>query len=134
MFLSHLSNSSKELFLKLCINAAKANNVVEEQEQAIIKAYCHEMNVPYLNNFETVPFDALLSQIKELPTVEKKIIIFEILALMKADNVYDSDEIQFINKLANACGFSEKSIEKYMDLLNTYTSLCKILYKDILDE
>lgn len=43
MFLNYLKEESKENFLKLCLAAAQANNVIEKEEEQLMYAYCKEL-------------------------------------------------------------------------------------------
>ena len=45
MFLNYLNEDSKQMFLKLCLCAAKANDVIEREEEDMMHAYCREMNI-----------------------------------------------------------------------------------------
>ena len=101
MFLNSLQEGNKELFLRLCVHASLSNEIFAEEEKEMIYAYCREMNI-----MERIPdgTDDLEQVVNYLATqtddAEKKIIILEILGLIRADGIYDEKEKSFMKKLA----------------------------------
>jgi hypothetical protein len=134
MFLGQLSEKSKNLFLQLCIDAALADNVVEVEETQVIEQYCQEMGISKPTSYEVVPLDTLLAGTNKLPTVEKKIILTELLGLVKVDGVYDQSETAFIEKVAKAFDVSENALTELSGLLDRYLTLCTELSKAVLAE
>jgi hypothetical protein len=134
MFLGQLSEESKNLFLQLCIDAALANDVVEVEETQTIGEYCREMDIPKPTSYEAVPLDTLLAGTDKLPAVEKKIILTELLGLVKVDGVYDQSETVFIEKVTKAFGVSDSVLAELADLLDRYLALCTELSQVVLTE
>lgn len=132
MFLNSLKEENKNGFLKLCIFAALANDEFAEEEKEMIYAYCREMNIP-----ETVPdaegsVEDLLECINKGTTEsEKKIIILEILGLLKSDGVYDEKEEKFMEKVIHGLDIKEEVLDKVNRLLDQYLDLYRELYLTI---
>jgi hypothetical protein len=126
MFLSLLKENNKELFLKVCVYASLANGVFADEEKAMIFAYCREMNIA-----ERIPEsdDGLESVLKDLvvscDAVEKKIVVLEILGLIKSDGVYDEKEKLFMKQLADGLQINESVVDKLNSLLEIYVAVCK---------
>lgn len=128
MFLIQLKEENKELFLKVCIHASMANGIFEDEEKEMISAYCREMNIPVNMPEYGETLDETLSVLAEqADDVEKKIIILEILGLVRADGVYDAAEKTFMKQLVEGLNIKEDILSKYNSLLEIYTSVCKEL-------
>lgn len=132
MFLNQLKEENKELFLKVCVHASLSNGVFANKEKEMISEYCREMNIS-----ENVPecgetFDATLEELSEKATnEEKKIIMLEILGLVKSDGVYDEKEKKFMNDLAKGIKVQEIVLTKLNSLLDIYTAVCKSILLEI---
>ena len=133
MFLNQLKEENKELFLKLCVHAAMANDEFADEEKETIRLYCYEMEIPVHIPEIDSNLDELLSVMKNSTNeTEKKIIAVEILELLKADNVYDEMEHIFFDKLKRAFEIDDKCCEEIEALLDQYTivykKLCAFVY------
>ena len=132
MFLSLLKESNKELFLKLCVHAAMANGIVEDKEKEMIMAYCNELNITVVMPEINESMDSILVELSaKTDTVEKNIIILEVLGLVRADGIYDDKEKVFMERLVNGMNIEEGVLSKYNSLLEIYTVVCKELYAAI---
>jgi uncharacterized membrane protein YebE (DUF533 family) len=132
MFLNQLSEVTKELFLKVCVNAAWSNGVFANEEEEMIAAYCREMNIPEIvpNHGENITSTlTLLSE--NASSKEKNIIILEILGLVKADGRYEENEMAFMDSLVTGLKVNEDVLNKITNLLEQYTSACNELYVTI---
>lgn len=76
MFLNNLKEENKERFLKLCVHAALSNNVFEQEEQEMIAAYCHEMNIPPNVPEANESLESILSEVAENSDDVEKISLF----------------------------------------------------------
>lgn len=128
MFLNLLQERNKEAFLALTVHASLANGIFAEEEKDMIYAYCHEMNMKEqipseLKDFEQI-IDLLADQADD---VEKKIIIMEILGLIKADGIYDEQEKRFMEKLTEGLKVDKEVLGKFDSLLEIYLVICKEL-------
>lgn len=132
MFLNRLNEATKENFLKVCVHASLANGIFADEEKDTLFEYCREMMVSEVIPDTPETFNELVSKINgETSNEEKNIYILEILALIKADGVYDDMEQEFMKKLAIGLGIKEDVIEKYNVLLEKYIEVGKELYAAI---
>ena len=100
MFLNYLKEESKENFLKLCLAAAQANNVIEKEEEQLMYAYCKELGIKEQIPSGDIDVESVLSELKEKTNIiEKRVISLEILGLMYSDGEYDSSEKEFVDEL-----------------------------------
>ena len=60
MFLNQLLSNEKEAFVSLSIHAAKANNVIEKEEIAMIEEYCKEMEIESFDLENAMEIDKIL--------------------------------------------------------------------------
>lgn len=128
MFLNLLEESNKELFLKVCVHASLANEFFAEEEKEMIYAYCREMNIKEHIPDESGDFgqvvDSLVAQTND---VEKKIVILEILGLIKSDGIYDEKEKCFMKELVERLKVQTDVLSKFNSLLEIYLVVCKEL-------
>lgn len=134
MFLNYLSEESKEDFLKLCVYTALSNEEFAEEEKKMLKEYCKEMNIsdhiPSIDGSVEVVLDNIN---KNTGITEKKIIVLELLGLVKADGFFDNAEQEFMQKLVGKLGMNEDIMKYLNSLLDVYTVICKELYTTIME-
>jgi len=134
MFLNYLEEDNKERFLKVCIHAALANGLFEEEEKDMLGAYCREMDIEEHIPETSESFDKLLKEIFDNATmVERKIFTLEVLALVQADGVYDEDEKNFMEKLTSNLGISDDILLKLNGLLEKYLEVGADMYSLIFE-
>lgn len=128
MFLNELKPENKELFLKLCVFTSLANGVFADEEKKIIAAYCREMDIPEIIPETKESLEEILERIRDnADSVEKNIIILEILGLVKADGICDQEEQEFINNLIGKIGAKKDVLPKLESILTKYTDVYKEL-------
>lgn len=134
MFLNYLSEESKEDFLKLCVYAALSNEEFAEEEKEMLKEYCKEMNISDHIPSTDGSVEVVLDNInKNAGITEKKIIVLELLGLVKADGFFDNAEQEFMQKLVGKLGMNEDMMKHLNSLLDVYTVTCKELYTTIME-
>lgn len=123
MYLNTLNEEQKNIFLDLCILAAKANNVVAEDEIAIINEYCNEMHIAARYEEER-NFDLCIEDLKKDCNKRTiKIIVLELTALILSDNICDEDEEKYIQEFISRVGITKSEYEKTTKLLNKLSSI-----------
>ncbi len=133
MFLNYLKDESKDNFLKLCLAAAKANNVIEKEEEQIMYSYCKEMGIKEKIPNEDINVEDILAELYErTDNIEKRVITLEILGLMYSDGKYDSSEKAFIDKIATKFEISKEKLGKIEKLLNEYYEVYQRMVSEIL--
>lgn len=134
MLLKMLSEESQKVFLQTCVLAAKANGAVVEEEQAMMSEYCHEMGYEEQISWVDVPKERVLRDLSEIKSEQdKRIILLEILGLVKADNEYDIHEQALVGEVTTALGLSNTTSESIVALLDKYLDTCKELAAAVLD-
>ena len=132
MFLNQLENKNKRLFLKVCVLASLSDGVFAKEEREMITAYCKEMNVP-----EEVPdcpetMNDLLEEIAQNTSEkEKKIIVLEILGLLRSDGIFEDMEKTFVDTLAEKLDVPYYVFDQINSLLKVYTAVYQELYSTI---
>ena len=126
MFLNYLKEESKENFLKLCLAAAQANNVIEKEEEQLMYAYCKELGIK-----EQIPSGDIDVESEKTNIIEKRVISLEILGLMYSDGEYDSSEKEFVDELVNKFEITKDELEKIDKLLNEYSEVYKKMVSEI---
>lgn len=100
MFLRSLNNEQKKLFLNLAIEAASANDVIEENEKIFLEAYADEMGI-CVHDVGNSSMEEVCVRLKDISnSKELNQIAFEIVGMMVSDSEYDKDEKLFISKMA----------------------------------
>ena len=123
MYLNTLNEEQKTIFLDLCILAAKANNVVAEDEIAIINEYCNEMQIAARYEEER-NLDLCIEDLKKDCNKRTiKIIVLELTALILSDNICDEDEEKYIQEFISRVGITKSEYEKTTKLLNKLSSI-----------
>lgn len=123
MYLNKLSNEQKELFLDLCIYAAKSNGDFDADEKLMIDQYCDEMNIE-IRYEEKNSIGELTSRLTEISTAaELKMILIETVSLMLSDEVFDEQEKEFMNAVSAKLGLTDKDIDEVCSLLREVTSI-----------
>lgn len=135
MFLNLLREESKELFLKVCVHASLSNEIFAEEEKEMIYAYCREMNITEHIPEQVEDFGQIMNCLAEkTDDTEKKIIILEILGLIKADGIYDEKEKCFIKMFVDEMGIQEDMLGRINSLLEIYLAVCKELRVAVMEE
>lgn len=128
MYLNRLNPEQKELFIDLCIHAAMANNVFQDEEKKLVDQYCVEMQMPEPRYTANHDFDTAVSRIKEISTPQEiKMILLEITGIILADDVFDDDEQVFMNDFIQKINVSRECLD---DMVNSLEKL-KRLYVHI---
>lgn len=132
MYLNKLSLSQKDLFLDLCIYAAKADNVFEDIEKEYIRQYCDEMGISEVRYEAKYQLDEAISKIVSISSPpELKAVIVELAALLLSDNEYSRTESEFMNKLLYAVNLDKDTyaqmIHHLMNISDSYKALSEII-------
>ena len=134
MYLNRLNNEQKELFLDLCIHASKANNDFADDEKEFIKLYANEMqlcDVRYeaKNKFE----EAMAKLVSISSSIELKIVVFELTALILSDHQYDELESTFMSKVIRIAGIDTCKHKEMIEMLNEISMVYEKLNSIILE-
>lgn len=123
MFLNQLSEKEKRAFISLGIHVAKSDGIFVEEEQKMLKEYCKEMEIEYLDSVQPMLIDELVQLYSESKGHIKKIILFELLGLAYSDGKYHDTEKVFISEFAKKIGLCDTDVEKATRLFIKYFTL-----------
>lgn len=113
MYLGLLKDEEKELFLDLAYIISHSDGDFMASEEAIIKAYCSEMQITERDFNQECNLNEIIQKIQLLcDEKEKRIILFEAVGLAKCDSDYSNKERDIINQIRQAFGVSEDFVEK----------------------
>ncbi len=111
------------MFLSLAAHVANADGQYSEEERAVVKAYCTEMQIPYDEEKAHQSFEAALDELAACGEKEKRIILFELVGLALTDRHFDETERTLMEKAVQALGAApdyvaacEKCVRTYMKL------------------
>lgn len=131
MFLNQLLSNEKEAFVSLSIHAAKANNVIEKEEIAMIEEYCKEMEIESFDLENAMELDKILEIYEKSEQKHKKIVLLETLGLLYADGKYDEQEKRFIYDCSEKIGLTKADVDRVEKLLGRYLNIVKDLVCEI---
>ncbi|MDO5361025.1 MAG: hypothetical protein Q4F03_00060 [Eubacteriales bacterium] len=132
MFLNYLERGNKKRFLDICVHAAMSDGNFVKEEKEMMAAYCREMNIPEYIPEENESLETILNDfVNNSSDVERKIVLTEILGLVKADNAYTEKEKEFMEKLAAKMCIEAGVLDKINSLLDIYNLVCKELFTTI---
>ena len=119
MYLSMLNSEKRHLFLNLEIYMSQIDGDFSDEEKTIIDAHCIEMHIDNNGYEPDMKRDDVLKQLQDtLTTQEKKIVFFELVAVILADNVYHEAEKEMVNKLATLLNVSDKDVADAFSIIN----------------
>ena len=100
MLLMRLESKEKFSFLQLAHYIARVDNKFGEKEEEIIREYCDEMGIEYVDSFDVDSFclDDILNDFKSKKS--QKIVLLEIMILIHIDNNFDINEQELIKKIS----------------------------------
>ena len=92
MYLSRLSSQMKFAFLELELYLSKTDGKLSNDEKQLINAHCNEMRIDHNYYQNDMSLEEVFEMIKDASTEEQRIIYFEIVQLVMADNLYHQNE------------------------------------------
>ncbi len=129
MFLTLLNKDLQTKFLNLAFMAAQANGEFDDIEKDLIASMAAEMNIES-DVADSCDEEALLSDIVSCSSAaERKIMLFEIIAILHSDETLEDDETRFLYRVAAAFEVDDETVSQMI----TYVSDYKRLYVDICD-
>ena len=120
MFLNRLSDERKKDFLQLCYHAASADCLWTDEELNYIDEFAKELGLSSLSKDEIQPIDEIYLNLKESTDEESRIILAEIIALLKIDHSFDKKETDFVKRLSNELCFEEKDLDSISTSVDEY--------------
>jgi DnaJ-domain-containing protein 1 len=116
MYLSEINQCYKEAFLDLAYYFAQSDSVYSESERDVIDQYKKEMDITY--NPISKKLTEILSSFSQASEREKKIVLFEIAALVIADGSYSTEEQNVLKEVNNNFRIADDFIVKAIKIID----------------
>lgn len=110
MFLQVMNMEEKEKFLELVYKVANIEGEFSEEEQEIINSYKNELGLFEIP--ETGDIDSLADYFAIKADEIKKIVLFEIVGLINADDKIVKEETNILNIMTGRFGMDNEAVEK----------------------
>lgn len=123
MYLSRLSSQMKFAFLELELYLSKTDGKLSNDEKQLINAHCNEMRIDHNYYQNDMSLEEVIEMIKDASTEEQRIIYFEIVQLVMADNLYHQNEREFMQTLEGVLGMDQNEIQTVFDMVSSYRNL-----------
>lgn len=124
MYLGLINDKCKSLFLGLAQKLVKADHVVDAAEKEMIDQYAFEMGIDVVVPHKD--FYSLLDDINQLASdQEKRIIVFELMGLAVADNVYAPEEQKMMSLVAQRFLISSEEMTRLAEMIKQYYEFVK---------
>ena len=118
MFLSYLNDEAKELFMDVALNVAAINQEITEDEKKTLDLYYQELGIEHRGyKARQNEYDTVQKLSKTTNLVEKKIVVFECVAIAYADGVIDMAENQYLKDMCDAFDMSTEILEAMKNLI-----------------
>lgn len=118
MYLALLDDEKKELFLNLEIHISRTDGEFGDDEKMIIDTHCMEMGIDNHNYESWINYDSVISTLSEqCNKLEKRIIFFELAAVVLADGVYHDNEKTMLYELGKYFDINNDKVDGLIDTL-----------------
>lgn len=132
MFLDVLNKDEKEWFMDLAIKATEANGEVAKEEINMLHAFAAEMKIPARTKCER-DLDSILKDFVDNSSKKSmKVVLFELIGIIFADNEFDDAEKKFINSVTDSFQISSELKDEMISEINEYSSLSNKICNTVL--
>ena len=113
MLLMKLETKEKFSFLQLAHYLARIDNNFGDKEVEILKEYCTEMGIDYIDSFDMDSFclEEILNHFKSKKS--QKIVLLELMILIHIDNNFHVNEQELIKKITDKFKISLDDAEDF---------------------
>ncbi len=115
MYLGELNATQKDCFLDLGIRLAATDGGFSEAEKEAIYLLCDEMSIADRYDEEASPEEAIRFFASETDRRVQRIVVFELLGISLADNVYHDRKQELIAEAAKAFSIGDDEIKEISD-------------------
>jgi len=130
MLLNHLSEREKELFLELCHLIANIDQEYSQEEMSYIEDYRSEMGLSeYDYSLQGLSYSEIVHEIRSISSKEnRRRIIIEIMALVKADGRLHDHENELLNRLKGDFDLEGDILKRIIGALDEVTKAYGEIY------
>lgn len=115
MYLGELNATQKDRFLDLGIRLAATDGDFSDAEKEAIHLLCDEMRIADRYDEEASPEEAIRFFASEADRRVQRIVVFELLGIALADNVYHDREQELVAEAAKAFSIRDDEIKEISD-------------------
>lgn len=133
MFLDELSKEEAIHFLNLVSIFARIDNKFSKEEQVLLKEYKEELGIMD-EEINRKDYNEIIPILKNLTQRKKKIIYFELVGLALVDGEYETQEIDFLEKLSSELEISRVDKISIANYFFNFTDTYKIVAVDADDK
>ena len=105
-----MNNEEKGKFLEMVYKVATVDGEYADEEKGIIENYKKEMEVTEIPETDTI--DGLVKYFSGKSETIKKIVLFEVVGLIYADDKVESGEEELLSKLVNSFNLDTKIVTR----------------------
>lgn len=125
MFLQVMNMEEKMKFLEFVYKIANIDGEYAEEEAEIVNSYKNELGINEIP--ETDDINGIIEYFSTKEEVLKRIIIFETIGLINADNKIEPEEADLLNRMVKSFQLDNKVVEK----IELVTKKLQDVYDDV---
>ena len=131
MFLQVMNTEEKEKFLELVYKIANIDGEYAEEEQEIVNSYKNELGLSKVP--ETSDIDVLVRYFSAKATELKKIVLFETVVLINADEKIEKEEADLLDKMSGAFGLDKDVVDRIKSVAKKLQDVYDEVYSALFD-
>ena len=131
MFLQVMNTEEKEKFLELVYKIANIDGEYAEEEQEIVNSYKNELGLSKVP--ETSDIDGLVRYFSAKATELKKIVLFETVGLINADEKIEMEEADLLDKMSGAFGLDKDVVDRIKSVAKKLQDVYDEVYSALFD-
>ena len=131
MFLQVMNTEEKEKFLELVYKIANIDGEYAEEEQEIVNSYKNELGLSKVP--ETSDIDGLVRYFSAKATELKKIVLFETVGIINADEKIEKEEADLLDKMSGAFGLDKDVVDRIKSVAKKLQDVYDEVYSALFD-
>ena len=131
MFLQVMNTEEKEKFLELVYKIANIDGEYAEEEQEIVNSYKNELGLSKVP--ETSDIDGLVRYFSAKATELKKIVLFETVGFINADEKIEKEEADLLDKMSGAFGLDKDVVDRIKSVAKKLQDVYDEVYSALFD-
>ena len=131
MFLQVMNTEEQEKFLELVYKIANIDGEYAEEEQEIVNSYKNELGLSKVP--ETSDIDGLVRYFSAKATELKKIVLFETVGLINADEKIEKEEADLLDKMSGAFGLDKDVVDRIKSVAKKLQDVYDEVYSALFD-
>ena len=131
MFLQVMNTEEKEKFFELVYKIANIDGEYAEEEQEIVNSYKNELGLSKVP--ETSDIDGLVRYFSAKATELKKIVLFETVGLINADEKIEKEDADLLDKMSGAFGLDKDVVDRIKSVAKKLQDVYDEVYSALFD-